>query len=94
MNPSVLSIVLQHTGYSPDTACCAKCSLCHMPSGDLTILGTPADFVDQAVGGDIAKRLARAPEIDIIMPITGDHVTVTAEVGIACTGLKNNTRNL
>lgn len=43
-----------------------------------------AEFIDESAGGEIAIRLARASEIEIIMPKTGDHATVTAEVSHAC----------
>ncbi|KAL0031621.1 hypothetical protein WJX77_010215 [Trebouxia sp. C0004] len=43
---------------------------------DITVL---SEFIDTAAGGEIAHRLARAPEVEIIMPMTGDHATVNRE---------------
>ncbi|KAL0049112.1 hypothetical protein WJX82_006790 [Trebouxia sp. C0006] len=43
---------------------------------DITVL---SEFIDTSAGGEIAHRLARAPEVEIIMPLTGDHATVNRE---------------
>ncbi|KAL0019247.1 hypothetical protein WJX79_010983 [Trebouxia sp. C0005] len=43
---------------------------------DITVL---SEFIDTSAGGELALRLARAPEVDIIMPLTGDHATVNRE---------------
>lgn len=58
--------------------CCAN-----EPSSDLNNLISTAEFIDTSAGGEIAHRLARAPEVEIIMPMTGDHATVNREVSLA-----------
>ncbi len=55
----------------------------HEPSSDLNNLISTAEFIDTSAGGEIAHRLARAPEVEIIMPMTGDHATVNREVSLA-----------
>ena len=60
----------------------------HEPSSDLNDLIFTAEFIDTSAGGEIAHRLARAPEVEIIMPLTGDHATVNREVSLVCTTLQ------
>ena len=42
----------------------------------------PAVFVDQSAGGDLPQRLSRAPEVEVTLPVTGDHILLTAEVSL------------
>ncbi len=60
----------------------------HESSSHLSNLICTAEFIDTSAGGEIAHRLARAPEVEIIMPLTGDHATVNREVSLACTTLR------
>ena len=57
----------------------------HESSSDLNNLILTAEFIDTSAGGEIAHRLARAPEVEIIMPLTGDHATVNREVSLTWT---------
>ena len=41
---------------------------------------TGAGFIDQVSGGDVAKRLAKMPELEITVPNRHDRLILTAEV--------------
>ena len=44
----------------------------------------PAAFIDQVSGGDVAKRLAKVPELEITVPNRHDRLILTAEVCKLC----------
>lgn len=48
--------------------------------GLLILLGNHTGFIDQVSGGDVAKRLAKVPELEITVPNRHDRLILTAEV--------------